>query len=197
MGLRELKIFANEGNFLGFYFCWSIKLYVFSGVDFFANLSYNCSNMVESTGYISKEKYEELKKELEQLKTIERKKNAEDLEYAKSLGDLSENAEYHEARERQADVEDRIIQIEYTLKNSQIVDSHRSGQVEVGTTINIKKDNKEAVFQIVGAEEADMSIGKISYESPLGLALLGHKKGDEVIVTTPKGESKYKIIDIK
>ena len=153
--------------------------------------------MASKTQYLSEEKYKELKEELARLKTIERKKNAEDLEYAKSLGDLSENAEYHEARERQADVEDRIAQIEYTLKNSQIVNSHHSGQVEVGTTVMVKKNGKEEIFQLVGAEEADMAAGKISHESPLGSALLGHKKGDEVVVVTPKGETKYKIIDIK
>jgi len=153
--------------------------------------------MAGKTQYLSEEKYSELKAELANLKTVERKKNAEDLEYAKSLGDLSENAEYHEARERQADVEDRIAQIEYTLKNSQIVKNHHSGQVDVGTTVMVKKNGQEETYQIVGAEEADMIAGKISHESPLGSALLGHKKGDEIAVTTPKGETKYKIVDIK
>lgn len=154
--------------------------------------------MARTTRYLSEEKYDELKKELEHLKTVERKKNAENLEYAKSLGDLSENAEYHEARDRQAEVEDRIAQIEYMLKNFEIIrNRHYHGQVEVGATIVVKKDGKEEAFQIVGAEEANALVGKISHESPLGLALLGHKKGDEVKVETPKGEIIYTIIDIK
>ena len=129
---------------------------------------------------------------------MERKKNAESLEYAKSLGDLSENAEYHEAREHQADVEDRIIEIDSILKNSKIVESHHSNQVEVGVTVITKRaDRGDEEFMIVGAEEADMSIGKISYQSPLGSALLGHKKGDVISVSTPKGEISYTIVDIK
>lgn len=154
--------------------------------------------MANGAKYLSEEKRHELEEELKLLKTVERKKNAEDLEYAKSLGDLSENAEYHEARERQADVEDRIAQIEYTLKNSEIVKSHHGNEVEVGTTVMIKRGGgKEEKYQIVGAEEASMLDGKISHESPLGSALLGHKKGDEISVFTPKGETKYKILDIQ
>jgi len=153
--------------------------------------------MIDSTKYLSEEKRRELEEELSLLKTVERKKNAEDLEYAKSLGDLSENAEYHEARERQADVEDRIAQIEYTLKNSEIVKSHHGNEAEVGTTVLVKRnDGKEEKYQIVGAEEANMLEGKISHESPLGLALLGHKKGETVSVSTPKGEIQYKILEI-
>ncbi len=173
------------------------RLIGIKGVDFSMYLGYNCHNMAKKTQYLSEEKYHELEAELAHLKVVERKKNAEDLEYAKSLGDLSENAEYHEARERQADVEDRIAQIEYSLKNSQIVKSHHSGQVEVGTTVTVDKNGQAETYQIVGAEEADMAAGKISYESPLGSALLGYKKGEEVAVVTPKGKTKYKIVDIK
>lgn len=148
--------------------------------------------------YLTQGKYDELKEELQRLKTVERKKNAESLEYAKSLGDLSENAEYHEARDRQADVEDRISEIEEIIKFGQIVSSHHSDQAEVGTTVITQRDNgKEEKFLIVGAEESDMLVGKISYESPLGSALLGHKIGETVSVTTPKGEIKYKIVDIQ
>lgn len=148
--------------------------------------------------YLSQEKYEELKQELNQLKTIERKKIAESLEYAKSLGDLSENAEYHEARDKQADVEDRIRQIESMIKNAEIVSSHKSSVAEIGTIIITKREGRdEEKFQLVGSEESDMLSGKISYESPLGSALIGHKKGDEVVVDTPKGEVKYLIVDIK
>ncbi len=154
--------------------------------------------MANNPHYLSQEKYDVLKEELKQLKTIERKKIAENLEYAKSLGDLSENAEYHEARDKQADVEDRISELEEIIKYGIIISSHKSDKAEVGTTVVTKRDNgNEEKFVIVGAEEADMNLGKISHESPLGAALLGHKIGEIVAVSTPKGENKYKIIDIQ
>lgn len=153
--------------------------------------------MAEPIHYLSQEKYDALKQELNQLKTEERKNIAESLEYAKSLGDLSENAEYHEARDKQADLEDRIAEIEETLKYAQIVSAHHASLVEVGTTIVTKKsDGREEKFSIVGPEEADMLANKISHESPLGSALLGHKVGDTISVSTPKGEVKYKIVSI-
>lgn len=148
--------------------------------------------------YLSEDKYKELQAELHFLKTEERKKIAENLEYAKSLGDLSENAEYHEARDKQADVEDRIKQLEDILKKAEIISNHHSNKVEVGSTLVVKKNGgSEDTISIVGSEEADMLAGKISHESPLGQALLGHEKGEEVTVITPKGETKYKIVDIK
>jgi len=155
--------------------------------------------MATKTHYLSQEKYEALKEELHNLKTVERKKIAENLEYAKSLGDLSENAEYHEARDKQADVEDRINELEEIMKYGEIIASHSADKAEMGTTVVTKRSDNgnEEKFVIVGAEEADMLLGKISHESPLGSALLGHKIGEIVTVTTPKGEIKYKIIDIK
>lgn len=154
--------------------------------------------MVAANHYLSQEKYEELKQELSYLKTEERKKIAESLEYAKSLGDLSENAEYHEARDKQADVEDRIAELEEILKSAEIISAHHASVVEVGTTVSTKRDDgRKEDFEIVGPEETDLPAGKISHESPLGGALLGHKKGDIIKVTTPKGEINYKIIEIK
>lgn len=152
--------------------------------------------MVNKTHYLSAQKLEELKEELKQLKTSERKKIAESLEYAKSLGDLSENAEYHEARDKQADVEDRIAELEDIIKNSSIIEKGSGDTITIGSKITASRDGKEEIFYLVGAEEADMLAGKISHESPLGEALLGHKKGDIVIVMTPRGEINYKIIDI-
>ncbi len=154
--------------------------------------------MVVANHYLSQKKYEELKQELVYLKTEERKKIAESLEYAKSLGDLSENAEYHEARDKQADVEDRILELEEILKETQIISAHHSNTVEVGTTVSTKRDDgRKEDFEIVGPEEADLPTGRISHESPLGAALLGHKKGDTITVSTPRGEINYKIIEIK
>ena len=113
--------------------------------------------------YLTKEKFEELQKELHGLQTITRKKVAEQLEYAKGLGDLSENAEYQEAREDQAKLEARISQLEALLKDAEIV-SHKKGDiVEVGSTVQIKKTGESTTgeYQIVGSEEADFSKNKI------------------------------------
>ncbi len=149
--------------------------------------------------YLSKEKFQELKLELETLKTTKRKEIAEELEFAKSLGDLSENAEYHEARESQAALEDRIANLESILANAEIVGTHHTNQVEVGSTVHVKKtgDKAEKVYIIVGSEEADMLAGKISFKSPLGQALLGKKKGEEFKFKTPVGEAKYTISSIE
>lgn len=149
--------------------------------------------------YLSKEKLEDLKEELNNLKTVRRQEVAKQLEFAKSLGDLSENAEYHAARDEQADVEDRIRQIEDMLKRAVIVESHHSTKVEVGASVELKrKDKKESeTFFIAGSEEADALKNKISNNSPLGAALLGKQKGDKVVVNTPRGEMEYSIVEVK
>ncbi len=149
--------------------------------------------------YVSKEKYKELGKELEYLKTARRKEIAEKLEYAKSLGDLSENAEYHEAREDQAGTEKRILELEEILKNAQVVEKHHSEAVEIGSVIIVKKTGgkDEKKYQIVGSEEADTVTGKISYLSPLGSALMGKKKGDKASFQSPAGKVEYTIIEIE
>ncbi len=149
--------------------------------------------------YLTNEKFTELTKELEYLKSEKRKEVAEHLEYSKKLGDLSENAEYHQAREDQAEVEDRIRRLEALLKNAVIIDKSSGDVVTVGTTLRIERegDNKSYLYTIVGSEEADMSNGKISNLSPLGSALIGRKKGDTIKVATPKGVTKYTIMVIK
>ncbi|MFM2383528.1 MAG: hypothetical protein RIQ72_100 [Candidatus Parcubacteria bacterium] len=148
--------------------------------------------------YLTKEKFEELQKELQVLKTEKRKQIAEELEYAKSLGDLSENAEYHEAREDQAALEDRIAQLESILANADIVAVHHSNSVEIGSKVTVQKKGSkdQRVFIIVGSEEIDTASGKISFKSPIGQVLLGKKKGDECEVKTPGGEVVYSIISI-
>ncbi|HUD04084.1 MAG TPA: transcription elongation factor GreA [Candidatus Paceibacterota bacterium] len=149
--------------------------------------------------YLTKERFQELTTELADLRTNKRKDIARTLEYARSLGDLSENAEYHQAREDQAVIEDRIQTVENILKNAKIIEGHHSTVVEVGSTIVVKKnDEKDShTFTIVGADESDFKSGKISNTSPLGSAFLGKKKEDEVKVKTPKGTTKYKIVSIK
>lgn len=149
--------------------------------------------------YLTKEKHEELKEELLYLMKTKRKEIAEQLEYAKSLGDLSENAEYHEARENQGIVEDRIKKIESILKNATIVSNHKTDCVEVGSLVTVTREGKkeEILYTIVGGEESDLASGKISVRSPFGLAIVGKKKGDTFSFEAPAGVIKYKIVSIK
>jgi transcription elongation factor GreA len=155
--------------------------------------------MLNDKQYISKEKKADLEKELAELKGTGRKAILDALSFAKSLGDLSENAEYHNAREEQGRLEERIIQIEETLKNSEIVTSHSTSTVGIGSVVVVTKegDKEKKEFTIVGDQESDMSRGMISYNSPLGQSLMGNKKGDDVVVISPKGKVKYSIISIK
>jgi transcription elongation factor GreA len=148
--------------------------------------------------YITKENKAELEAELHELMTVRRKEIVSAIEYAKSLGDLSENAEYHSAREDQGKLEERISQIEHVLKHAVILDRPNDGTVSIGSTVIIQKEGEvnTRTFLIVGSEETDMLSGKISYKSPIGQALFGHKKGDSVTVTTPKGEMSYEIISV-
>ena len=151
------------------------------------------------TDYLTKGKFEELEAELKHLKTVKRKEIALNLEYAKALGDLSENAEYHDARESQAALEDRIAQIENVLVNSEIIESHHSDKVEIGSIVHVKTSlsKTEKVYTLVGSEEADTSAGKISFKSPVGQALLGRKKGDKFKFKTPSGEIEYHVISLE
>lgn len=155
--------------------------------------------MTPTEHYLSKDKFAELENELKHLKTVRRKEIAESLEYAKSLGDLSENAEYQEARESQAKTEDRIMVLENLLKHAQIVEEHHSSVAELGSTVVIQKkgDSKPIRYKIVGSEEASIPENKISNESPLGAALLGKKKGDKAKVRTPKGEVEYTVVELE
>ena len=154
--------------------------------------------MEKEKHYLSSEKHAELTAELDALKKVKRREIAERLEFAKSLGDLSENAEYQSAREEQADAEDRISELENILKVSEIITAKHTSQVEIGSNIVIKKkgNGEEMKYQIVGPEEVNVLAGKISYLSPLGSSLMKKKKGDEVTVETPKGKIVYELIRI-
>lgn len=150
------------------------------------------------TQYLSKEKLEELKNELNQLKTTKRGEIAERLKAAKDFGDLSENSEYSEAREEQARVEGRIFELEEMLKQASIIEKSSSvSEVHVGSTVTVKKDGKTLSYNIVGSNETVPEQGKISNESPLGKALLGRKVGDNVSFQTPGGEATYTISKIE
>ena len=155
---------------------------------------------MEEKEYLTQEKFDEFSKELDFLKKVRRKEVAEDLEYAKSLGDLSENAEYHEARDAQANIEDRIAKLESILKLSVIISSHDTNAVTVGSivTVSKEKDSEPArTYTIVGGEEADMNAGKISIKSPFGAAIIGRKKGEKFTFHTPSGTVSYKVVHIK
>ena len=155
--------------------------------------------MSDEKEYLSKEKYEELTEELDNLKRVKRREVAENLEYAKSLGDLSENAEYQEARTAQATIEDRIAKLEQILKNAEIMTLHHTNVVGIGSIVHVKKDgeSKDRTYKIVGSEEADMSENKISQRSPMGVALQGKKKGDTFTLSTPAGKVKYTVSEIE
>ncbi|MFA5996487.1 MAG: transcription elongation factor GreA [Candidatus Paceibacterota bacterium] len=145
---------------------------------------------------VSQEKFDEMIKELEHLKTVRRTEIAKNLEYARSLGDLSENAEYQEARDLQAATEERIKKLEDLVKNTKIVtDGKKKSEISFSSKVSIKRDGSEEVheYTIVGSEEADMRMKKLSHVSPLGSALMGKKKGDVFTFETPSGKQTYTI----
>ena len=148
--------------------------------------------------YLSPEGMESLKKELRELKTTKRQEIAKRLQEAKDLGDLSENAEYFEAKEAQSLNETRIAELEDLLKNAVMIETPLEEDiVRIGSTIEIKSKNGNETFTIVGSAEAKPQEGKISNESPLGRAFLGQKIGNEIEIKTPGGIMKYKIIKIE
>lgn len=155
--------------------------------------------MNDDTNYLSKEKFDELTTELEHLKTVRRREIAEQLEYARSLGDLSENAEYEEARNMQAATEDRIRVIEEQLSHARIIEHTKGSTTSLGSIVTIQKqgEKEEHKYEIVGSAEANMQEHKISHLSPLGSALMGKKKGDTFAFETPKGAQKYKIVSVQ
>lgn len=141
-----------------------------------------------------------LQEELENLKTNGRADIAEKIKIARGYGDLSENSEYDEAKNEQAKIEARIIEIEAMLKNVEIIEDikGKAKTVVIGAKVRVLDEeyDEEEVYRVVGSTEADPREGKISDESPVGKALLGKKTGDEVIVDAPSGEFKLKIIEI-
>ena len=149
--------------------------------------------------YLTKQKLEELKKELHDLKTVKRVEIAEQLQRAKELGDLSENSEYFEAREEQGQIESRIFELEEILKDVELIEkSHHGTIVKVGSTVEVSRDGKKAKYFIVGSNEANPEEGYISNESPLGKAFLGKKAGDTAMVNMPTGKKvEYKIVHVE
>lgn len=149
--------------------------------------------------YVSAEGLERLKQELHELKTVKRREAAGRIEVAKALGDLSENAEYHEAKDALALLENRIYEIELIVKDAQVIEDQtaKKGVVQVGSTVVVEVRNQTKTFTIVGSNEAEPAAGKISNESPIGLALLGAKVGELVDVATPAGTIEYRVVSIE
>lgn len=148
---------------------------------------------------ITQKRKDELEAELHELKTVTRPEILERLQYAKSLGDLSENAEYHAAREAQGKNEDRIKEVESILKRAEIIEKIDSDEAQITSIVIAQKegDSNKREFTLVGPAEADMANGKLSIESPIGQALLGKKKGDVASVETPGGVVLWNVLDVK
>lgn len=148
--------------------------------------------------YSGLKKYED---ELQNLKVNRRQEVAQKLKEARAQGDLSENAEYDAAKDEQSDIESRIVEIEEILKNAEVVDEEEVDLKKINVGCQVKlldiEYNEEIVYTIVGSSEADSLQGKISNESPVGHALIGHKKGDTVAVETQAGTVTYKVLQIK
>jgi transcription elongation factor GreA len=151
------------------------------------------------TQYLSREKREELDNELKELKEIKIPAIAKRIDEAKQMGDLSENAEYHAAREDMAWAQSRAKEVEHVLSNAEVIEirPNFSGIADIGSTVLVKVSGAEKEFTIVGPQEAAPLKGKISNESPLGQAFLGKKIGDIVEVEIPAGNRQYEIIEVK
>jgi len=148
--------------------------------------------------YLSAARLQELKDELKELKTVGIPRIAQQIDDAKQNGDLSENAEYSDAKERMAFAHGRVAVIEHILSDTIIVEEKFAGsEVHVGSTIVVETSGEKRTYSIVGSNEADPLSGKISNESPLGESFLGHRVGDVVEVVTPIKTTSFKILEIK
>ena len=150
----------------------------------------------DNTQYVSEEKKLELETELLELKEKIIPAIAKRIDEAKQLGDLSENAEYHAAREEMAWAQSRIKELSHILDNAEIITKSSGKNINLGSKIVVEVNGKEKNYTIVGAQEANPIEGKISNESPLGEAFMGRKKGDKIEVVVPSGTQTYKIIAV-
>ncbi len=149
--------------------------------------------------YLTAEGLEKIKNELAHLKTTVRNELSARLRAAIEMGDLSENADYIQAKEEQAFIEGRILELDFLLSNVKIIEEkdRKDGKVDIGSKVTVKEsDYPEETYYLVGPKEADPINGKISYESPIGKALINHKVGDEVVINTPGGKLILKITKV-
>jgi transcription elongation factor GreA len=155
-------------------------------------------NNVNKPAYVSEEGLVKLRQELDEMVNVRRAEVATRIQEAKEHGDITENAEYEDAKNEQAFVEGRIQSLSALIKNAVVIDqNHSTTHVQIGSTVEVQSQDGKERFMIVGSAEADPAAGKISNESPVGRALLGHKKGDTVAVSVPAGDWTYKIISIR
>jgi transcription elongation factor GreA len=156
--------------------------------------------MNEQQHYLTAQGVARMREELQQLKGPRREEIAQRLRSAIQMGDLSENADYHKAKEDQGFLEGRIQELEYLLRNATIIDEmeKKDDEVGIGSQVTIQEeDYPPETYSLVGAKEADPPNGRISNESPIGRALLGHRVNDKVTVQTPEGQIHFKILKIK
>lgn len=150
---------------------------------------------------MTKEGYDKIKKDLDHLMKVERPKNIRDIEEARGHGDLSENAEYHAAKERQGHIDAKKRELEYKLTHAQIIDVSKltNEKVVFGATVTLSDTDtgETKKYTLIGQEEADLKKGKISVQSPVGKALIGHKVGDIVTIKTPAKTVEYEIQEIE
>lgn len=148
--------------------------------------------------YLTEKGLQELQEKLHDLKTVRRREVADAIHSAKEQGDLSENAEYIDAKEEQNRIEQQIVELEATLKNAVLITgTNGNGEVGIGNTVTLQGAGKKRTYQIVGSNEADPLQGKISNESPMGKTLLGKKKGVKVVISTPAGDQEYEVVKIQ
>ena len=151
----------------------------------------------ESNLILTAEGFLKLEEELNELKTVRRPQIIQAIKDARAQGDLSENADYDAARNEQAQIEAKIKELEYRLEHSEIATNAKKGSINVGSTVTVvDEDGDEDTYTLVGSIEADSFNNKISNESPLGIALIGHKEGDNVDVDSPNGTYSLKIVKV-
>ena len=152
--------------------------------------------MLDKPVLLTKEGLDKLQTELDELRTVRRSEIADRIKYAKEFGDISENAEYEDAKNEQGMVEGRILTLEKMIRNAVLIEEHHDGVVQVGSVVEVKDDFGKATYTIVGPAEVDVAGGRISMESPVGKALIGHKVGESVSVQTPAGARSLKIVKV-
>jgi transcription elongation factor GreA len=155
-----------------------------------------CRPMLDKPVLLTQEGLEKLQKELEELRTTRRSEIAERIKYAKEFGDISENAEYDDAKNEQGMLEGRILTLEKMIRNAVIIEEQHDGRVQVGSRVTVRDEFGEEEYTIVGPAEVDVAKGRISMESPVGKALLGHRIGEEVKVQTPGGMRPVTIVRV-
>ena len=145
---------------------------------------------------ISKSGAAKLREELDYLVTVRRAEMAQKLKEARAQGDLSENAEYDEAKNEQSFVEGRIKELEEQIRNVRVADDVQTDEIGIGSYMTVETGGRQMTYQLVGSAEADIKAGKLSNASPVGEGLMGHKVGDTVVIEVPRGTVTYTILDI-